>query len=112
MICRICKESIEEKGQENISPIIGYPVCEDCKEDIMCDECCEGNYGGNLYYVEEYGRLLCRDCLVKEAECHEHIHSVTHYYTQEYHEICSDADLELVIDHLKEFLDIQEVENV
>lgn len=106
MICRICGEDINEKGQDNISPICDYPICEDCKDDIMCAECCECV---GLFYVEEYDKILCRDCLVREAEEHEHIHSVTHYYTQEYHEICSDADLEPVIDHLKEFLDIQEV---
>ena len=110
MICRICKEDIDEKEQKNISKIDGYPVCEDCKDDIMCEECCEGNWGGNLYYVEEWEMLLCRDCLIAEAVKREQIHTVTHYYTQEYSEICNDADLELVIDHLKEFLDIQEVE--
>lgn len=109
MICRICGEDINEKGQDNISPISGYPVCEDCKDDIMCNECCEGDYGGNLYYVEEWDKILCRDCIVKEAESQELIHTVTHYYTQEYSEICSDADLEPVIDHLKEFLYIQDV---
>ena len=109
MICKICGEDINEKGQDNISPISGYPVCEDCKDDIMCAECCE-IYG--LFYVEEYDKIFCRDCLVKKAEEHGYIHSVTHYYTQEYQEICSDADLEPVIDHLKEFLDIQEIDDV
>lgn len=108
MICRICKEDINEKGQDNISPISGYPVCEDCKDDIMCGECCDI---WNLFYVEEYDKIFCRDCLVEEAVKCEHIHKVTHYYTQEYSEICSDADLEPVIDHLKEFLNIQEVSN-
>ena len=106
MICGICGEDINEKGQDNISPTSGYPVCEDCKDDIMCDECCEG-YG--LYYIEKWDKILCRKCIVEEAERMELIHSVTHYYTQEYHEICSDADFEPVIDHLKEILDIEEV---
>lgn len=109
MICRVCGEDINEKGQANVSQISGYPVCEDCKDDIVCEDCCEGNWGDNLYYVEEYDKVLCRDCLVAEAEKHEHIHSATHYYTQEYREICSDDDLEPVIEHLKEFLDIEEV---
>ena len=109
MICRICREDINEKGQDNISPISGYPVCEDCKEEIMCEECCEGNLGSNLFYIEEWDTILCRDCLVAKAAEEEIIHSITHYYTQEYHKICSDADLEPAIDHLKEVLDIQEV---
>ena len=107
MNCRICNDDINEKGQCNISPICGYPVCEDCKDDIMCEKCYSGF---DLFYVEEWDLLLCQDCLVKEAVRREQIHTVTHYYTQEYHEICGDCDFEPVIDHLKEFLDIQEVE--
>ena len=110
MICRICGEDINEKGQDNISPISGYPICEDCKDDIMCVECYEGNYGNNLYYIEKWDEILCKDCLIKKAEQREQIYSVTHYYTTDYNEICSDADLEPVIDYLKEYLDIQDVE--
>lgn len=108
MICKICGEDINEKGQDNISPISGYPVCEDCKDDIMCEECCT-IFG--LFYVEDWDKVLCRDCIVKEAESAELIYTVTHYYTQEYHEICSDADIDPVIEHLKEILDISEVDN-
>lgn len=108
MHCRICGEDINEKEQDNVSPFIGYPVCEDCKDDIMCDECCDTS---NLLYIEEWNKVLCRDCVVREAESRELIHSVTHYYTQEYSEICSDADLAPVVEHLKDFLNVQEMNN-
>lgn len=109
MICRLCGEDINEKGQDNISPISGYPVCEDCKDDIMCAECCEGNYGYNLYYCEEFDKLLCRDCLIELAEKDNYIHSSKMYYDEEWHEICSDCDKEPVLEHLKERLGIQVV---
>ena len=109
MICKICGEDINEKGQDNISTISGYPICEDCKDDIMCAECYDSFT--DLYYIEEWDKILCRHCLIEEAEKRGEIHSVTHYYTLEYHEICSDADLDPVIDHLKELFDIQEVNN-
>lgn len=109
MICRICGEDINEKGQDNISPISSYPVCEDCKDDIMCAECCEGNYGGNLFYVEEYDKILCRDCLIKQAEYDGVVKVAKMYYTEEWNEICSDSDKEPILDYIKERLDIQEV---
>jgi hypothetical protein len=107
MICRICGEDINEKGQVNVSPISGYPVCEDCKDDISCERCCSSCDA--LYYVEEWGDLLCEACLVEAAKKRELIFSATHYYTKEGEEIGADCDLEPVIDHLKEFLDIEEV---
>ena len=113
MYCKLCNEDINEKGQDNISPISGYPICEDCKDDIMCAECCEGNYGGHLYYVAEFDKILCQHCLIKEAEKENYIHSVTHYYTEDYTEICSDSDTEPVIEHLKDIgLEIQDIQEV
>lgn len=101
MLCRICGEDINEKGQDNVSTISGYPVCEDCKDDIMCENCCEGNYGGNLYYVEEFDQILCRDCLIEKAHRQDYVHIAKMYYTEDWGEICSDADLEPVLDYLK-----------
>ena len=37
MICAICKENINHKGQDNISPLSGFPVCEDCGDKISCN---------------------------------------------------------------------------
>ena len=108
MICKICGEDINEKGQTNVSPISGYPVCEDCKDVVMCERCCEG-FG--LYYVEEWDAILCCRCILEEAERRELIYTATHYYTQEYEEICSDSDYQPVIDHLKEFLNVTEVDD-
>ncbi len=110
MICKICGDDINEKGQDNISPISNYPVCEDCKDDIMCAECCEGNYGANLYYVEEYDKILCKDCLIKKAEEDSYIHCAKIYYDIDWNEICSDCDTEPIIKHLKDNgWDIQEI---
>ena len=111
MICRICGKDINEKGQDNVSPISDYPVCEDCKDDIMCDECCEGNYGGNLYYVEECDRILCRDCLVIWADEKDYIHSAKTYYDRDWNKkIGTDDDYSPIIEHIKEIIDIQEVQ--
>ena len=30
MLCLVCFEDIDKKYQDNISPISGFPVCEDC----------------------------------------------------------------------------------
>jgi hypothetical protein len=111
MICRICGEDINEKGQDNVSPISGYPVCEDCKDDIMCYECCEGNYGGNLYYVEECDRILCRSCLVAWLEEKGYINSTKTYYDEEWNtKLGTDDDYSPIIEHIKEIIDIQEVQ--
>ena len=110
MICSICGDDINEKGQDNISPISGYPICEDCKDEIMCAECCEGNYGYNLFYVAEYDKILCRDCLVTMAEKSGYIHSSKMYYDEDWNEICSDADTDPIVDYLTDYgLGIQNV---
>ena len=85
-----------------------HPVCEDFEDDVMCDKCCDDT---GLYYVKKWDKILCRDCLLKKAEREGNINTVTHYYTDDFQEICSDADLEPVINHLKGILDIQEVNN-
>ena len=110
MICKFCGEDINEKGQDNISPISGYPICEDCKEDIMCAECCTGNYG-DLYYVEECDKILCRDCLIELAEERRYIHTTKSYYTNEYSKLCDESNLEPIIDYLKEndYFRLQEI---
>lgn len=112
MICRICGDDINEKGQDNISPISGYPICEDCKDDIMCDHCYESNFGGNLYYIAEFDKILCKDCLIREADEQNYIHTAKMYYTEDWNEICSDCDTEPVIEHLKKDRDlgIQEIQ--
>lgn len=99
MNCRICGEDINEKGQDNISPIIGYPVCEDCKDDIECEECYSSD---NLCYVEELDKILCEDCIIELAERMGHIHTVTEYYTDEYTKISDETDKKSVIDYLHE----------
>ena len=38
MYCVECGEDIDEKGQDNMSPIYGKPLCEDCYEDMSEDE--------------------------------------------------------------------------
>lgn len=30
MKCCNCKEDINKKGQDNVSPFSGFPICEDC----------------------------------------------------------------------------------
>ena len=37
--CFICGEDINAKGQDNVSPICGYPVCEDCIKYLACVDC-------------------------------------------------------------------------
>ena len=34
MKCFICKEDINKKGQDNMSPFSGFPVCEDCSNEL------------------------------------------------------------------------------
>ena len=107
MFCKICGEELEK--EYNSSTIEGYPVCQSCKDDIECTECYEGLWGDNLFYVKSWDKLLCKCCLINEAERREQIHTVKHYYDQDYNEICNDSDDQPLIDHLKEFLDIQGV---
>lgn len=38
MICIVCEEDINDKGQDNVSPISGKPICEDCYEDMSDDD--------------------------------------------------------------------------
>ena len=112
MYCKLCNENINEKGQDNISPISDYPVCEDCKDDIMCAECYEGNYGGNLYYVAKFDKILCRNCLLEEAEEQEYLHTTKTYHTNEWHRLCADyEDLDPVFEYLQDYCDlgIQEI---
>lgn len=80
MICRICNDEI----RKNASPIAGYPLCEDCKDDIMCEECCETS---SLYYDEEIDCVLCSGCLLNSAEERDYIHSVKLYFTEEWDKI-------------------------
>lgn len=111
MICRICGEDINEKGQNNVSPISGYPVCEDCKGDIECEECSASNFCHTLYYVEKIDKVLCRDCLVNLAEERNCIYSTKKYFTEEWQELGDCSDLEPIIDYIIENhnLGIQEV---
>lgn len=106
MICKKCYEDIEEKGQDNVSPICGYPVCEDCKDEIWCENCCET---GTLYYDEENGKLLCAHCLAKKAEKSGLIFSVKTFYTSEGTHLGTDEDFEPVAKYLSEVLDLEEV---
>lgn len=103
MNCRICNENINEKGQDNISPFCNYPVCEDCRDEIQCENCSE-YCTDHLIYVEEWDKVLCRECLVEEAEKKGVIHTIKTYYNSNYDEICNDNDLEPVIDYIKEYL--------
>lgn len=109
MICRICGEDINEKGQCNISPISGYPVCEDCRDYISCECCCDSY---NLYYCEEDDELLCIECVVALAEKRGIIHSTKTFYTNDWERICDDIDYSPVIEYLKEHPDmgLQEVQ--
>lgn len=106
MICRICNEDINEKGQDNISTISGYPVCEDCKDEICCECCYEVE---DLYYSEKFDKVICKDCLIEKAERDDYIHSVKTYYTDDWQAICDDNDLQPVIEFLQETMDIQVV---
>ena len=82
LICRICTNETEV----NASPIEGYPLCEDCQDDIMCEECCESS---DLYYDEEIDCVLCTDCLLKSAEKRDYLHSQKLYFTDEWDKIGS-----------------------
>lgn len=31
IVCMECREDINAKGQDNVSPFPGYPICEDCR---------------------------------------------------------------------------------
>ena len=105
MICRICNEDINEKGQDNVSPFSHYPVCEDCIDQIQCEDCFE-YCTDHLIYIEEWDKLLCRDCLVEEAEKKGIIKSIKYFFDADYNEIATDADCEPVIDYIKEYLGI------
>ena len=37
LICSICGEDIDEKGQDNVSLMVGCPICEDCSQDVRYD---------------------------------------------------------------------------
>ena len=60
MYCRICGENINRKNQDNVSPVSGYPVCQNCVQDLCCEECGSTK---DLRYDEEYGLVLCCECL-------------------------------------------------
>ena len=30
IVCMECREDINAKGQDNVSPFSGYPICEEC----------------------------------------------------------------------------------
>jgi hypothetical protein len=105
--CRICGEDIDELGLDNVSPVSGYPVCEDCIDEMMCEDCC-GTEG--LLYVSEYDTILCKDCLIVRAEKEGRIHSTKSFYTEDWEQICfSDSDNGPVIEYLKERYEMQEV---
>lgn len=38
MICSMCGLDIDEAGMDNMSPIYGHPICEDCIEDFEQDK--------------------------------------------------------------------------
>ena len=38
MKCYNCKEDINEKGQDNVSPFSGFPICEDCSNEMTKEE--------------------------------------------------------------------------
>ena len=67
MNCCICGENIDRKGQDNVSPISGYPVCEDCVQDLCCEDCGSTE---KLHYHDRYGLVLCDEC-IKKAEIEE-----------------------------------------
>ena len=107
MICKKCYEDIEEKGQDNISPISGYPICEDCKDDIVCDNCYDSE---GIYYVDEFEKILCKHCLVRKADKTGWVNSYTVYCDQDWNTIATDADPFPVIDYLEKRLDMQKIE--
>ena len=106
MICRVCNEDINEKCQDNVSTISGYPICEDCKDEVCCEDCYE-TY--NLYYLEQVDKVLCKSCLIETAEKMGYINSAKKYFTDEWREICNDNDLEPVVDFLKDNYGLQEM---
>lgn len=112
MICRICGEDINEKGQDNVSAISGYPVCEDCKDDIECDDCFASSRFEEIYYIEEIDKFQCAECIVKYAEEKGYIHSRTVYYSSEYEEeLGCNHDIEGVLEYLKDN-EVIEMQNV
>ena len=106
MICRKCLEDIEEKGQDNISPISGYPICEDCKDDICCDSCYETD---DIYYVEEFDKILCRHCLITKAEKAGYINSYKVFCNEDWNEIGNDGDYAPIIEYLERKMYLEEV---
>lgn len=64
-----------------------------------------------LIYIEEWDKLLCRECLVEEAEKKGIIKSIKYFFDADYNEIASDADCEPVIDYIKEYLGICQEKN-
>lgn len=99
MICSICYEDINEKGQDNVSTISDYPICEDCINDVECDRCCDSD---NLYYVEGCNKILCRDCLIEYAEEQSYINSAKIYFNEDWQKIGDDNDFSPIIDYLTE----------
>ena len=108
MICRICGEDINEKGQDNISPICDYPICEDCKDEIACESCYETH---DIYYVEEFDKILCKQCLLKKAEKAGYINTYTVYCNEDWNAICNDGDTTPAIEYLERKLYMQEINN-
>lgn len=107
MNCRKCGINIEEEGLCNISPFCGYPVCEDCKDEIMCDWCCDT---GTLYYDEDTERILCKDCLVRQAETKGILNSSKVYYDEDWQRLGGDDDLGPIVEHLEKVMDLQVAE--
>ncbi len=107
MICKICLKDIDEMGLDNVSPFSGYPVCEDCKDEIECDNC--GNTG-TLYYDAEAERILCRQCLIKDAEKEGVLNSSKVYYDENWNKLGDDGDYGPICDHLEEVMDLQRAE--
>ena len=67
MNCCICGRNINDIGQDNVSLISGYPVCEDCVPDLCCQDCGSTE---NLRYDERWDLVLCCECIQK-AEMEE-----------------------------------------
>lgn len=107
MICKICLRDIDEMGLDNVSPFSGYPVCEDCKDEIECDSC---NDTGTLYYDAESDRVLCRQCLVREAEKKGVINSGKVFFDEDWNRIGDDTDLGPIAEHLEDVMELQRAE--
>ena len=106
MICRICGEDIDKKYQCNVSPISGYPICEDCKDEICCERCYETD---SLYYAEEFDKILCKHCLIVKAEKAGYINSYKIYCNEDWNKIGYDGDYAPIIEYLEGRIDLQEI---